>query len=128
MNEKKICPKCNHLIIGHPAISRDDNKTEICSNCGLSEAVETLKEVISPTLKAIVETINGIGKVFVDIWDQTKTKFDFLDKKISKRRFKKLLQSYGLQRNEINKIMADIKEPYTIKLLMKYAPNGSVIK
>ena len=37
---KKICPRCNKTIIGYPAISRTDNKTEICSNCGIIEALE----------------------------------------------------------------------------------------
>ena len=35
----KICPICNQEIKGHPAISRKDNKTEICSNCGTAEAL-----------------------------------------------------------------------------------------
>lgn len=132
MNEEKICPKCGCVITGHPSISREDNKTEICSNCGAREALEdfnkAMYQTISPVIKSIADTINDVAKGFVDIWDKIKPKLNFLDKKISKRRFKKLLQSYGIQRNEINKIMADIKEPYTIKLLMKYAPKGSVIK
>ena len=36
----KICPKCKHTIIGYPALSREDNKTEICSNCGTMEAIK----------------------------------------------------------------------------------------
>lgn len=35
----KDCPKCGRPIVGHPAISRTDNKTEICSECGLNEAI-----------------------------------------------------------------------------------------
>ena len=34
----KICPLCNCEIQGYPAISRKDNKTEICSRCGEAEA------------------------------------------------------------------------------------------
>ena len=37
---KKKCPRCNKTIIGYPAISRTDNKTEICSKCGIIEALE----------------------------------------------------------------------------------------
>ena len=33
------CPRCNKEIIGYPAISRVDNLTEICSDCGLDEAL-----------------------------------------------------------------------------------------
>ena len=36
----KICPRCKNYIIGHPALSRVDNRTEICSDCGLLEALE----------------------------------------------------------------------------------------
>lgn len=38
-NEKK-CPICKKEIGKYPAISRKDNKTEICSNCGMLEALE----------------------------------------------------------------------------------------
>ncbi len=36
----KICANCGKAIIGYPAISRKDNKTEICTNCGSLEAIE----------------------------------------------------------------------------------------
>ena len=36
---EKICPKCHNPIDGYPAISRFDNSTEICSQCGLKEAL-----------------------------------------------------------------------------------------
>lgn len=124
MKEEKICPKCGGLIIGPPAISREDNKTEICSNCGLHEALDVFKKnAISPVVETVAEAINSVAKSFVDIWNKIKP--ICLDKKISKRRFKKMLQSYGIQRNEINRIMADIKEPYTVKLLTKYISKGS---
>lgn len=35
----KICPLCNQEIHGYPAISRKDNRTEICSRCGVLEAL-----------------------------------------------------------------------------------------
>lgn len=40
-NEKKLCPRCFALLpIGHiGAISRLDNQTEICSQCGVEEAL-----------------------------------------------------------------------------------------
>jgi hypothetical protein len=47
MNEIKICPKCSGYIPNNKtpgaymgAISRRDNKTEICSACGTLEALE----------------------------------------------------------------------------------------
>lgn len=38
--EIKKCPKCNKIINGYSAISRRDNETEICSECGQLEALE----------------------------------------------------------------------------------------
>lgn len=38
--EEHICPKCGNLYLGFPAISRVDNKTEICSRCGQMEALQ----------------------------------------------------------------------------------------
>lgn len=34
------CPLCNEKYSGFPALSRRDNKTEICGPCGTSEALE----------------------------------------------------------------------------------------
>ena len=43
MNKENKCPKCDNVFKGIditcPAISRRDNKTEICSNCGTAEAL-----------------------------------------------------------------------------------------
>ena len=40
----KICPKCGELYIkGKGALSRRDNKAEICPNCGTREALEDFK-------------------------------------------------------------------------------------
>lgn len=33
------CPRCGKYYLGHPAISRKDNKTEICTHCGIEEAL-----------------------------------------------------------------------------------------
>ena len=38
--EKKVCPKCGNEYTEHPAISRVDNETEICPDCGMVEALE----------------------------------------------------------------------------------------
>ena len=39
MKEEKICPRCLENYNGYPAMSRRDNKTDICSKCGTSEAM-----------------------------------------------------------------------------------------
>ena len=45
MSDKKtaICPKCGRIYILPGALSRDDNRTEICSGCGMKEALEAFE-------------------------------------------------------------------------------------
>lgn len=41
------CPKCGRLFQkGRGALSRLDNETEICSDCGTIEALEQWKEIL----------------------------------------------------------------------------------
>lgn len=43
-----ICPKCNKRYAKNKgALSRRDNKTEICSECGYKEAIEDLERIFS---------------------------------------------------------------------------------
>ncbi len=35
-------PKCGKYYVGYPALSREDNKTEVCPDCGLKEAIEAI--------------------------------------------------------------------------------------
>ena len=34
-----VCPKCGQLTNEYPALSRIDNKTNICPKCGMTEAL-----------------------------------------------------------------------------------------
>jgi len=36
----RICPMCGREYSEHPALSRKDDKTEICPECGMQEAIE----------------------------------------------------------------------------------------
>lgn len=36
--QERECPKCGYTYTEHPALSREDNKTEICPDCGVQEA------------------------------------------------------------------------------------------
>lgn len=36
---REACPKCHGILSEHPAISRDDNETKICTRCGIKEAM-----------------------------------------------------------------------------------------
>lgn len=42
----KVCPMCGNEYTGYPAISRDDNVTEICPDCGTFEAVRDWKRAM----------------------------------------------------------------------------------
>ncbi len=42
------CPRCGLFQEGRPALSRTDNKTDICSNCGHIEAIEEYYEMLKP--------------------------------------------------------------------------------
>lgn len=37
-----ICSRCGKAYTGRPAISRADNKTPICPDCGTREALESI--------------------------------------------------------------------------------------
>ena len=66
---KKKCPRCGAVITFYPAISRKDNKTEICSDCGVIEAIE--------------EYINHKNKLEVGMY--VRTKVGMIAKIIDKR-------------------------------------------
>lgn len=38
----RVCPICGIVYHGYPAISRLDNKTEICSECGIRQALASI--------------------------------------------------------------------------------------
>ncbi|GCD12906.1 hypothetical protein [Clostridium tagluense] len=40
------CPICNKYYIGMGSLSRRDNKTDICSECGMREAMEDMTKNI----------------------------------------------------------------------------------
>lgn len=43
---KKVCPVCKKVYTDYPAISRKDNKTLICSECGMKEIQEPFEEIL----------------------------------------------------------------------------------
>ncbi len=45
-NGEVKCPNCGYPIYGFPALSRKDDKTEICSNCGIAEAMSIYQNYI----------------------------------------------------------------------------------
>lgn len=55
--ERKICPLCGKAYTGHPALSRTDNETLICPDCGTRQALESIG-VDAKEQKKILETIH----------------------------------------------------------------------
>jgi len=37
-----VCPMCGKPYTGHPALSREDDRTEICPDCGVREALAAI--------------------------------------------------------------------------------------
>lgn len=42
MKRAAVCPLCGKAYTGYPAISRTDNETRICPDCGTREALSAL--------------------------------------------------------------------------------------
>lgn len=93
----------------------DGDKKEIY----MSEEEQTkarikLEEVIQPITNAFIALGNTVAKVaqqFADMAFEIAKSME--NKKITKKKFIKLLQSQGMQRNQINEIVKNNKDPYT---------------
>lgn len=53
----RVCPLCGQEYTGHPAISRTDNETPICSDCGTRQALASIGVSLEEQAK-ILETIH----------------------------------------------------------------------
>ena len=56
--QTRICPRCGLLYAGQPALSRKDNLTMICPDCGTREALEYIG-VSEEEQEKILQTIHG---------------------------------------------------------------------
>lgn len=52
-----VCPLCGRLYHGHPALSRTDNETLICPDCGTRQALQSIG-VDADEQERIIETIH----------------------------------------------------------------------
>lgn len=52
-----VCPICGKVYTGHPAISRTDNETPICSDCGTRQALQSIG-IDAEEQERIIETIH----------------------------------------------------------------------
>ena len=51
----KKCPKCGCYYHGYPALSRIDNRTHICPDCGVREALNALGLTSHEQEKVLIE-------------------------------------------------------------------------
>ncbi|MBR1811003.1 MAG: hypothetical protein IJ766_05045 [Clostridia bacterium] len=51
------CPFCGRTYAEHPALSRRDNKTEICPDCGVREALASIG-IKSDEQEQILQTLH----------------------------------------------------------------------
>jgi len=42
IREIRVCPLCGKAYSDHPALSRTDNETYICPDCGTRQALESI--------------------------------------------------------------------------------------
>lgn len=54
---KRTCPLCGKEYTGYPALSRKDNATEICPDCGTRESLEIMG-VRESEIEKILDTIH----------------------------------------------------------------------
>lgn len=52
-----VCPRCGKSYYGRPALSRADNETLICPDCGTREALESIG-VSAEEQDSILETLH----------------------------------------------------------------------
>ena len=55
--QTRICPRCGQAYTDHPALSRRDNATMICPDCGTREALEYVG-VSEEEREKIIQTIH----------------------------------------------------------------------
>ena len=57
VTEARTCPKCGRTYTERPALSRTDNETLICPDCGTRQALESIG-VCEEEAEKIIETIH----------------------------------------------------------------------
>lgn len=76
--------------------------------------IESVFNQLIESMKTVVDAIVEVGKKMVNTFNLIFQNLNiYLNKKITKKKFMKLLQSEGIQRNTINEIVKGNKEPYT---------------
>ena len=111
-----------------------DNKEIIISDeeyALMEKAIQqTIKDVIEPVADAFVKTFEAIAETFTKAIVELAESLakGMSNKKISKKKFIKLLRSAGMQRNEINEIIKNNREKYTYLRYYNIISNFQKIK
>ena len=102
-----------------------DSKTININEEEYLKVEEVIKETINDVKRTLEPVINSLSNAFGTLAETARSFATTLvgiaeslarnlsNKKITKKKFIKLLQSQGIQRNEINRIIKNNKEPYT---------------
>ena len=62
-DKRKLCPRCGEKYTGYPSLSRVDNETDICPECGLIEAMSPIHSLKTQKLfLRATEILKGINK------------------------------------------------------------------
>lgn len=90
-----------------------DNKTVNIKEAEYIEIEKAFKQ-LADSFQPVIEAICEIGKIMYNAFNTIFKDLKYLlNKKITKKKFIKLLQSEGIQRNKINEIIKNNKRPYT---------------
>lgn len=90
-----------------------DNKDIIVDSNEIKIIEETVRNMYK-SIKRVVEAFYNLGKSIALTANEVLNNLSVaLGGKLTKKKFIKLLQSRGIQRNEINKIIQNNKQPYT---------------
>lgn len=90
-----------------------DNKTVNIKEAEYIEIEKAFKR-LADSFKLVIEAICKIGKIMYNAFNTIFKDLKYLlNKKITKKKFIKLLQSEGIQRNTMNEIIKNNKRPYT---------------
>lgn len=101
----------------------DADRQIITLNNALTIALDSIIYVIPNMYETIKRIINKIVEIAIQIFNKIKKAIiDLFKKRISKKRYIKLLQSKGLQRNDINKLIKNNKDRYTIQRVLLSIP------
>ncbi len=90
----------------------DNKKVKIKENeySELMQALEHVSKSVKLAQDAVLRLANTMSGIFNEIFDNARKS---LNKKMKKKKFIKLLQAEGIQRNTIKEIVKGNEEPYT---------------